>query len=353
MERDDERTAFAKACAYLNYSRAAQWTAHAAGVGSCLMYVALLAVLWLFADLMVSRGRLPTYHDVPPAAQVRFLNEWKDLPGGDLTSPVSSAAATIAGQMADPSGQGPLAAAASAAAAHLEKNERMAQLELAGYDEAESLRLASLAPAPDMDPADLDALWRADLASVMHQSVNVPDASLQEMLRRNRYHGDNYHEVDHGLLSLVVRSHLNNEWTAPAVAWVARWNPWLWNVSPDAHSLFPLHLTGLLLLAVVLALLGTFLMLLMYEMAARAVIEAAHRFRRAVYHHTFRLGTLAFRALGPSEAVSVFTRHIEAVHDALYARMTVTSARRSSSSCCWRSRWWCTSGWRWRFCCSP
>ena len=158
----------------------------------------------------------------------------------------------------------------------------------------------------------------------MHQSVNVPDASLQEMLRRNRYHGDNYHEVDHGLLSLVVRSHLNNEWTAPAVAWVARWNPWLWNVSPDAHSLFPLHLTGLLLLAVVLALLGTFLMLLMYEMAARAVIGAAHRFRRAVYHHTFRLGTLAFRALGPSEAVSVFTRHIEAVHDALYARMTVT-----------------------------
>ena len=72
-----------------------------------------------------------------------------------------------------------------------------------------------------------------------------------------------------------------------------------------------------------LALLGTFLMLLMYDMAARAIVEAAHRFRRAVYHHTFRLGTLAFRALGPSEAVSVFTRHVEAVHDALYARLTV------------------------------
>ena len=106
--RDDQRTAFAKACAYLSYNRAAQWTAHAAGVGSCLVYVALLMVLWLFADLMVSRGRLPTYHDVPPAAQNRFLNEWKNLPGGDLTSPVSSAAATIAGQMAEPSGQGPL-----------------------------------------------------------------------------------------------------------------------------------------------------------------------------------------------------------------------------------------------------
>jgi ABC-type multidrug transport system fused ATPase/permease subunit len=61
----------------------------------------------------------------------------------------------------------------------------------------------------------------------------------------------------------------------------------------------------------------------MREMAARATIEASTRLRRAVYHHTFRLGTLAFRALGPTEAVSVFTRHIEAVNDALYTRLTV------------------------------
>src|SRR5262249_25033168 len=57
--------------------------------------------------------------------------------------------------------------------------------------------------------------------------------------------------------------------------------------------------------------------------AALTVIEAATRLRRAVYHHTFRLGTLAFRELGPSEAVSVFTRHIEAVSEALYTYLTV------------------------------
>src|SRR5262249_13748429 len=33
--------------------------------------------------------------------------------------------------------------------------------------------------------------------------------------------------------------------------------------------------------------------------------------------------TLAFRSLGPAEAVTVFTRHVEAVHDALYAWLTV------------------------------
>src|SRR5712692_7652824 len=58
-------------------------------------------------------------------------------------------------------------------------------------------------------------------------------------------------------------------------------------------------------------------------MGARAAIEAATRLRRAIYHHTFRLGTLAFRALGPSEAVGVSTRHLEAVHDALYGWLTV------------------------------
>src|SRR5207245_8683575 len=70
--------------------------------------------------------------------------------------------------------------------------------------------------------------------------------------------------------------------------------------------------------------LGAMFALLMREVAARAVIEAASRLRKAVYHHTFRLGTLAFRALGPTEAVSVFTRHVEAVHEALYTRLTVS-----------------------------
>ena len=316
MERDDERTAFAKACAYLSYNRAAEWTAHAAGVGSCLVYIALLVVLWVFADLMVFRGRLPTYHSVPPAVQSRFLDEWNKLPATNPAAALTAAGA--ANVVGDPLGETAVAAAAARASERGGDNERVAQLMLAGYDETRSLQLASLTASPDMDPDDLDALWRSHLASVIHQSVNVPPASLHDMLQKNHYH-----EVDHGLLSLVVRSHLNGEWQAPVVAWIARWNPWLWNVSPDPRSPFSLHLTGLLLLAVVLALLGTFLLLLMYEMAARAVIGAAHRFRRAVYHHTFRLGTLAFRALGPSEAVSVFTRHIEAVHDALYARMTV------------------------------
>src|SRR5262249_39441168 len=103
--------------------------------------------------------------------------------------------------------------------------------------------------------------------------------------------------------------------------WLACWNPWMWRSASSVPLVSP-YLFGLLLLAVLLAAARTGLTLLMHEMAARASIEASTRLRRAVYHHTFRLGTLAFRALGPSEAVTVFTRHVEAVHDALYLKLT-------------------------------
>ena len=317
MERDDERTAFAKACAYLSYNRAAEWTAHAAGVGSCLVYIALLVVLWVFADLMVFRGRLPTYHSVPPAVQSRFLDEWNKLPATNPAAALTAAGA--ANVVGDPLGETAVAAAAARASERGGDNERVAQLMLAGYDETRSLQLASLTASPDMDPDDLDALCAPHLASVIHQSVNVPPASLHDMLQKNHYH-----EVDHGLLSLVVRSHLNGEWQAPVVAWIARWNPWLWNVSPDP---------ALALLAApdrVAAPGG--------RAGPAGDVPApfdvrnggAHRHRRRPSLPPGRLPPhlpprhAGLPRLGPSEAVSVFTRHVESVHDALYARMTVT-----------------------------
>lgn len=83
------------------------------------------------------------------------------------------------------------------------------------------------------------------------------------------------------------------------------------------------YLTGLLILAVLLALAYAMLVLLMHQLASLAVVEAATRMRRAVYHQTYRLGTLAFRALGTSEAIGIFTRHLEAVIEGLYAWLTV------------------------------
>src|SRR6185312_6751482 len=80
-----EQAAFTKACAYLNYKPAAKWTAHAAAAGTGVVYVALLVVLWLFTDLMVYRGRLPTYHSLTPLQQARFYNEWNGLDEAERT----------------------------------------------------------------------------------------------------------------------------------------------------------------------------------------------------------------------------------------------------------------------------
>src|SRR5207248_847561 len=121
-----------------------------------------------------------------------------------------------------------------------------------------------------------------------------------------------------GLLSLVVRS--QDRFYRGFITWLARWNPWTWRDGEQANFSY---LWGLFLVAVLLALVRALLRAIMILAAARATTEAATRLRRAVYHHTFRLGTLAVRALGPSEAVGIFTRELEAVYTGLYTWLTV------------------------------
>src|SRR5262245_29104664 len=68
-----ERSAFARACAYLNYRAAAKWTAYISAVLTALLFVVLLVLLTLFADLIVNRGQLPAFDDLTPAEQERVL----------------------------------------------------------------------------------------------------------------------------------------------------------------------------------------------------------------------------------------------------------------------------------------
>lgn len=60
-----EREAFARARKFLNYSPVAKWVALAAAVGTGILYVALLAVLALYADLMISRGEILSFRCCP------------------------------------------------------------------------------------------------------------------------------------------------------------------------------------------------------------------------------------------------------------------------------------------------
>jgi ATP-binding cassette subfamily B protein len=384
--REDERNAFARALNYLNYNGAAKWTSLLSGVGTSLLYVALLVLLWLFADLMVSRGSLPTFASLPRADQERFREFWNGLsteqrqgylegiglpPGGggsaepaadfDTLSPGRQAllwraylnrvlcdrVGGRAGALVLPDFRELPDEDQKAFAAYWKGwAERDKLLHDLGFSPAriDELSKADLA-ALDIPPERKELAWRIAQFDLLNAHPDQPGDAVEASLLRDRLktaadenasglpvpEGDGL--TDHGALSLVVRSEIRHNLLGPSAStlaqynpyraaspflgWLARWNTWSWTNLSD--------LIGLLVLAVVVGLLHGVLTFVMYDAAARASTEAAMRLRRAVYHHTFRLGTLAFRALGPGEAVSIFTRHVEAVHDALYAWMTVWS----------------------------
>jgi ABC-type multidrug transport system fused ATPase/permease subunit len=278
VARDPEPRAFAKACTYLNYNAPAKWAALTAGAASSVVYVLLLVLLLLFTDLLVTHGRIPNYHGLTAQQQARFQSQWEYL--DDAT-----------------------------------RKEQLQQVAHLSADEAEKRKSAAIG---ELTREEVDDLWRAHVGQVLDTYKIGTEQKRADMLEPKHYD-----EIDRGFLGLLIRYEANGDPLTPVVATIAQWNPWMWNASSDRDAPIKSYLIGLVAVAFLLTALGTGLIVLMREMAARATTEAATRLRRGVYHHTFRLGTLAFRALGPSEAVTVFTRHVEAVHDALYARLTV------------------------------
>jgi ATP-binding cassette subfamily B protein len=363
-----ERTAFARAWQFLSYSRLAKWSALIAAVATGILYVGLLVVLGLFADLMVNHGRIPAYRDLPDFERSAFDDYWNS---------------------------------------ELDAQARAEQLRGLGLDDVSAVRLAKLDPAA-AGTTEQDLLWRANLVGLLRGRVNdeaaalmlpgytgIPEfaqaaflrhwagqrpeeraallrrwgvesnqitaltdnsAELSQGQKQLAWHAYLYDQLrrrdgnavadlyqidrtrsrspellqpgrqgaalaDRGILSLVVRSH--GQVYGPIAGWLARIAPWSWQPNASGTPTYYTYLIGLLVVALVLALLRALAMFITGYAAALATIEASNRLRRAIYHHTFRLGTLAFRALGPSEAVSIFTRQLEAVHDGLYTRLTL------------------------------
>ncbi len=371
MEREAESKAFARAWAYLNYHSVAKWTALAAATATGILYVALLIVLWFFADLMTHRGQVPPYADLVEQEQVVFKQKWIEENGTSLKDlGLDSSARFKDLATADPRTLAPEdqqfvwrayvvrllhervggAAAVVVLPAFRELpavEQRAAEQQWkklpqkgTGRSREKLLGHFTLSPAnvdklvnanwADVTPEERETLWQATVydLSTSPAAKAVLERRLTDQARHLNALSAGDEQVpspawdeqglkDRGILGLVVRSQLHHRWTPAIMGWIAGWNPWMWRDG------WKTYLIGLLLVAALLAVLWALSAYWMREMAAWATIEAATRLRRGVYHHTFRLGTLAFRALGPSEAVTIFTRHIESVHDALYARITV------------------------------
>src|SRR5262245_35038820 len=383
MERASERRAFARAWSYLNYNAAAKWTALVAAVAAGVLYVLLLLILWLFGDLMVHRGQIPAFDQLTTQEQKNFDQQWL-APANEQETEGSKALELLGLQqtrsadkglgttkptddrLLTPEEQrflwrvylvqllhdrvsGTAGMLVLPAFRDLPETERQAVLTrwqskaigkreeaLKGFEDR--ARIDNILRGQVTNADDQEVLWRAYLLIVFDEWIEEYPNTRAYQEARARLNDWLYAAMqgqqetteenplaDRGILSLVARVHLHDRYYKSLVDVLARANSpmWKWRSTPPwGNSVW--YLGECAVLAIVLAFFWAAAMYLMREMAARAVIEATTRLRRAVYHHTFRLGTLAFRALGPSEAVTVFTRHVEAVHDGLYTWITVT-----------------------------
>jgi ATP-binding cassette subfamily B protein len=281
--------AFARARRFLNYFAAAKWAAHGAAAATGILYVALLVVLGLFADLMVNRGRVPAFRQLAPAEQAQFEQS---------LAPLTEDAELSRQRLRD-------------------IYQTLAEL---GVETPPSAKDAKQPNELQLPPPE--QVWFTDVVRYLKEHVGDESAeAVREQVRENVKQlgvaAAMEREVDDcGVLSLVV--HSRNSYVSGPLNFLASWNGWwMWQAGNTAYLL------GLLVVSIVLVVLRAALMFVNYDMAARATIEATTRLRRAIYHHTYRLGTLAFRALGPSEAVGISTRHLEAVHDGLFYWLTV------------------------------
>jgi len=287
-----DRQGFDRALSFFRYSRLSAWTASTASVLTGVVFVAMLVLLALFFDLCVNQGKVPCLSQLPQRERDEFIASIQ-LP-------------------AEPE----------------KRKERVEEfIEIVAELKLKDRDLSRLAAAEDLEKfgdaareVRRDLLWMAALPNFFEEAVSA--AAAEEVRAVLRQQVKKYGPAlalsrdldDLGILGLVART--RSGYQSWFVQTLARWNEWTWKHG----SVY--YLQGLLLASFALTILRALLFFAGNVLAARAVVETVTRLRRALYLQTFRLGTLAFRSLGPTEAVGVSTRHLESVHQGLFLWLT-------------------------------
>lgn len=267
----DQRTAFSRAWDILDTHPLPKWSARIAAVVAAIGSIALLAVLALFVDLLISQGKVPAYHDLGDAPKRAFVER---LP--DFTGESRAAALTALGVTGD----------------------------LKAFD----------APFDTLPGPAREMVWRAYVWRHLRDTVDLSAAEAYAARAQALDASAGVPNV--GMLSLAARTHglgVNR-----IIGRLARWNPWTWNRSSANVG----YLTGLLFLAILFALLRAASLNVMAASAASAALAVSTWLRRAIYHQSHRLGTLTLRADSSGDAGTLFSRHVESVSDAVEASLS-------------------------------
>ncbi len=259
-----------------------KWGAILSSVCAAVAFVLLLVVLYLFVDLIVWKGIIPGFAEQSAARKQQFSEDWAKYDEGARLQAASRL---------------PLG---------------VAQAELVAKDDT---------LAEGWDPAVWESRWQ--VGTYLFLKNRVSDAAADQYLPE-KPNTTAAGPPRLGVLSLVVRE--RHRWSntfGRIMGWVASWNSWMWDPASGGGA-NRTYLLGLFVVAFIIALIHAVLLNAIAYFASIAMLDTLIRIRRALYFHTFRLGSLAVRTLGTAEAVSLFSQKVETVGDALYAWLTTT-----------------------------
>ncbi|MBN9120091.1 MAG: ABC transporter ATP-binding protein [Planctomycetes bacterium] len=267
----------------------ARWGAVVSSLGASVTYLLLLLLLYLFVDLLTWRGEVPAYQELTAAQKVEFAREWEKRTRDER----DEATARLAWPDA-----------------------RTRRLAAANDDE-----LAKLPKTREQEPDHLyaeewEARWQAGVYLALRDRVNPRAAEAYLPAGGARAVDPNAADARplYGLLGLVVRE--RNRWTAPVLGTIAALVPLTW-----AHGAVA-YLTTLFIVALGLAAVRGVLVNALAYLSAAVTLDTVTRLRRAVYFHSYRLGSLTMQTIGTAEVADLLTRRVEEVGDAVNGRLT-------------------------------
>lgn len=269
--------AWSRLCRDFSKVRLEKWGARAGSLLAGLATVGLVAWLYLLTALLVGRGQVPGFVELPPAQQQQVVQEWLSWP----------------------------------------EEQRQQWQESLKLDEQHVKGAVEKGTEAELPLEAWEGIWRAVAAQALQQLVGTEakEAYLASLAQRQVGPSEPL-----GVLPVVVQE--RQRWTGRFLGRVAAWNGWMWRPSEAGYG-SRAYLVGLFIAAFLLAALRSLTSVAVTHLAAAVTLDALTRLRRAIYVHTYRLGSLALRTAGTEESEQLFTRHAETAATAISSCTTL------------------------------